>query len=89
MYLLAVSGNRSNSKLGLAISHDGGDSFAPPTLISRKSSRVSSHGENSPIFSFGNGIEAYALWEERTGEGLETELLFAKSPAFGLSLIHI
>ena len=83
LYLLAVSGNHGNSQLGLAISHDGGDSFAPPTLISRKGSRISSHGENSPTFSFGNGIEAYALWEERTGEGLGTELLFSKSPAFG------
>ena len=83
LYLLAVSGTHRNSQLGLAISHDGGDSFAPPTLISQQGGQISSHGENSPTFSFGNGIEAYALWEERTSKSLGTELLFARSPDFG------
>ena len=85
VYLLTVTGPHSGSKLGVAISNDGGDSFAPPTVISRQDGKVSSHGENSPTFSFGNGIEVYALWEENTGQGLGTDLLLARSPAFGHS----
>jgi hypothetical protein len=85
VYLLTVSGPHSGSKLGVAISSDGGDSFAPPAVISRPEGKVSSHGENSPSFSFGNGIEVYALWEESTAQGLGTNLLVARSPAFGHS----
>ena len=83
VYLLTVTGPHSGSKVGVAISNDGGDSFAPPTVISRPERKVSSHGENSPSFSFGNGIEVYALWEESTGQGMGTNLLVARSPAFG------
>jgi len=83
LYLLAVTGGHKGASAALAVSHNRGDSFAPPRPISGKDAAVSSHGENSPNFSFGPGIEAYALWEERTGDGLQTRLLFARSPAFG------
>ncbi len=83
IYLLAVSGGHAGSSLGLATSSDGGDSFSPPTPISPKTDPVSSHGENSPTFSFSPGIEAYALWERSSGHGIGTDLMLSRSPAFG------
>ena len=85
VYMLAVQGGHGHSRLGLAISNDGGDSFAPPVPISAKEARVSSHGENSPSFAFGRSTEMYALWEESTGEGMGTNLMFARSLRFGHS----
>ena len=83
IYMLAVVGGHAGSSLGLATSGDGGDSFSPPTPVSPKDAKVSSHGENSPSFSFSPGIEAYALWERSTGRGIGTELMLSRSPAFG------
>jgi len=85
VYMLAIQGGHGHSRLGLAISHDGGDSFAPPVPISAKEARVSSHGENSPSFAFGRSTEMYALWEQSTGEGMGTNLMFARSLRFGHS----
>ncbi len=85
VYMLAVYGGHGRSRLGLAISHDGGDSFAPPVPVSVKHAKVSSHGENSPSFAFGRSTEMYALWEESTGEGRGTNLMFARSLRFGRS----
>ena len=85
VYMLAVHGGHGRSRLGLAISHDGGDSFAPPVPVSTKQAKVSSHGENSPSFAFGRSTEMYALWEESTGEGMGTNLMFARSLRFGRS----
>jgi hypothetical protein len=85
IYLLAVYGGHGDSRLGLAISNDGGDSFEPPIPISEPGKPVSSHGENSPSIAFG-GTEVYVLWEERIpGQDMGTELLFARSLAFGRS----
>lgn len=83
VYLLTVSGGHAESSLGMATSSDGGDSFSPPIAVSPKGAAVSSHGENSPTFSFSPGIEVYALWERSAGHGIGTELLLSRSPAFG------
>jgi hypothetical protein len=81
IYMLAVYGEQSATQLGLFVSHDGGDSFAPPVQISEKGARVISHGENSPSLAFGS-TEVYALWEQALPEG-GTELMFARSLMFG------
>lgn len=83
VYLLAVSGSHAGSSVGLATSGDGGDSFSPPAPLNPEGMKVSSHGENSPTFSFSPGIEAYALWERSSGRGIGTDLMFSRSPAFG------
>ncbi len=83
VYVLAVSGGHAGSSLGMATSSDGGDSFAPPVAITPEGMAVSSHGENSPTFSFSPGIEAYALWERATDRGIGTDLMLSRSPAFG------
>jgi len=83
VYIAAVVGGHSGARFALSSSSDGGGSFAPPMTISPKGARVSCHGENSPPFLWGRGIETYALWEESTGEGIGTRLVASVSPAFG------
>ena len=83
VYIAAVVGGHAGATFALATSSDGGDSFSPPAPISPDSSDVSSHGENSPTFAWGRGIETYALWEESTGKGIGTRLVASVSPAFG------
>lgn len=83
VYIAAVFGGHGGARFALSTSSDGGDSFSPPTPISPKGSKVSSHGENSPSFVWGRGIQTHALWEESTGEGIGTRLVAATSPALG------
>jgi BNR repeat-like domain len=82
LYMLTVYGtDRSQSRLGLAMSSDWGDSFEPIVPISEPGAVVSSHGENSPSLAI-NGIEFYALWEQGTPTG-ENDMMFARSLRFG------
>jgi len=83
LYMMAVTGGHGGARLALSTSSDGGDAFSPLTYISPEGAAVSSHGENSPTFGFSPGIEMYALWEQSTGKGIATDLMFARSPAFG------
>lgn len=77
IYLLAVIGDHSQSQLGFSVSHDGGDSFAPANLLSRREASVSSHGENSPSFTFSGWPFIYSLWEQNTTNG-GSDILFAR-----------
>jgi hypothetical protein len=82
--MLAVYGaHGSTPQLGLAISHDGGDTFSPPVPVSAQGAEVNSHGENSPSLAL-TPTEIYALWEQ-TNERGRTELMFARSVSFGHS----
>jgi hypothetical protein len=82
LYALTVYGaEKGQSRLGLAVSGDWGDSFEPIVPISEPGAMVSSHGENSPSLAI-NGIEFYALWEQNNSGG-GTDLMFARSLRFG------
>ena len=78
VYTLGIYQEGDYTRLGVFISHDGGDAFAPPVPIGRGPVNVSSHGENSPSLDFGTLREAYVLFEQIT-EGESTELMFARS----------
>ncbi|MFN8007699.1 MAG: sialidase family protein [Terriglobia bacterium] len=69
VYLQAVTGDHHQSQVGVSVSHDGGDSFAPLILLSGKEASVSSHGENSPSFVHSGWPYLYSLWERSTGQG--------------------
>jgi hypothetical protein len=79
--LLSVYGEE-NPQLGLFVSHNGGDSFAPPIAVSEAGAHVHSHGENSPSLIY-RPTEIYALWEQMGEAG--SELFFARSVNFGQS----
>lgn len=54
--------------VGVSISNDDGDSFAPPVRLNKPDTAVVSHGENSPevVLSWPNG---YVVWEEAAEQG--------------------
>ena len=81
VYLLAPYRGASDMELGLFISRDGGDHFAPPVPVSQEGSEVSSHGENSPTLGFGR-TEVYVLWEQKKSRG-GTDLVVSRSLRFG------
>jgi hypothetical protein len=83
LYLLAVGGNRGESRLRLGVSHDGGDTFMAPVAVSEADARVSSHGQNSPSLAV-RPTEIYALWEQHEKDGPD-QLMFARSLSFGHS----
>lgn len=90
VYLLSVYGEEKKARVGLAISHDGGDSFGPVSPISEPNRSVSSHGENSPSL-IGTPGAIGALWEQTSGES-GSELMFARSVNFGRSFetpVHV
>lgn len=58
VYMSGVYEEGDQTRLGLFISHNGGDAFAPPVPISAPGVSVSSHGENSPSLVFGTRREA-------------------------------
>lgn len=82
VYMLAVIEQDGHSRLGLFVSHDGGDEFSPPIPVSERDADVVTHGENSPSLAFG-ATEIYALWEQRAATGID--LMFARSVNFGNS----
>ena len=73
---------QEHPQLGLFLSHNGGDSFAPPVPVSEPGAHVHSHGENSPSLVY-RPTETYALWEQMGEAG--SDLLFARSVDFGHS----
>jgi hypothetical protein len=83
LHMLAVYGEHGQAQLGLAISHDGGDTFQPPVPVSEQGALVSSHGENSPSLAL-TPTEIYALWEQANEQG-RPDLMFARSLTFGHS----
>ena len=72
--LLAVYGGHGDSRLAVFSSHDGGDSFSMPELMTP--SGVTSHGENSPTFAFAWPY-VVAVWEQKTPEG-GSDIMFAR-----------
>ncbi|HYO62058.1 MAG TPA: sialidase family protein [Pyrinomonadaceae bacterium] len=90
LHVLAVHGRGGGghdghgARLGLSISHNGGDTFSPPVPVSPEGARVNSHGENSPVLAL-TPTEIYALWEQAAGAGKTSELVLARSVNFGHS----
>lgn len=84
LYLFAVYNENSKSRLGLVMSHDGGDTLAPSIVpISEAGVSIGSHGEQSPSVAMARG-DIYALWQQTAEEGSET-IMFARSLSWGES----
>jgi hypothetical protein len=81
--MLAVYKDAGKSRLGLFLSHDGGDTFGHRVPVSIEGEEVISHGENSPTLVY-TPTATYALWEQANPEGY-TDLMFARSVNFGRS----
>ena len=84
LYLFAVYDQDSKSQLGLAMSHDGGDTLMSRILpISETKVSIASHGEESPSLAMSQGA-IYALWQESAGDGSGT-IMLARSLSWGES----
>jgi hypothetical protein len=81
--MLAVYRDGRKSRLGLFLSHDGGDTFGHRLPVSIEGEEVISHGENSPTLVY-TPTATYALWEQANPQGY-TDLMFARSIDFGKS----
>ena len=79
LYLLALYGNEEKRRLGMAVSHNGGDTFDPPIPISDGNATVRAQGESSPNL-FATSTSIYALWEQSNASG-PSDLMFARSPS--------
>jgi hypothetical protein len=78
LYLLAVYGSPEHTQLGLTVSNDGGDTFAPPVPLSEKGVQILSDGEDSPSLAISGHGGIYVLWEQERSDG-GTDLMFARS----------
>jgi len=76
--LLAIHGRSEHVQLGLSVSNDGGDTFAPPVLVGEKGALIRSDGEDSPSLAVGRHGGIYVLWEQERPDG-GTDLMFARS----------
>ena len=65
------------------MSHDGGDTFGAPVTVSSPKSGVSAGGENGPSL-YAKGMNVYALWQQRTGNG-PAVIALARSTNMGAS----
>ena len=65
LYLLAVENHAGNSTLYLRMSHDQGDSWMQPQLLSSPDASVNASAESAPRLA-AHGMYAYALWQERS-----------------------
>jgi hypothetical protein len=83
LYMLAVYGDEGSERLGLSMSHDGGDTFSPMAPASKEGARVSSHGENGPSLAVMH-TGTYALWQQTTKDG-RSEIMCARAPGMGHS----
>lgn len=81
LFVLGVYGDEDKSQLGLAISHDGGDTFLPPEPVSDPNVLVRTGGENSPSLAV-TSTAIYAQWE-RTNPGGGSDVMFARSSSPG------
>jgi len=77
--LLALYGTSDKSRLGMLVSHNGGDSFSSPIPISNADAEVRAQGESSPSLVV-TSTAVYALWEQTNAAG-PADLMFARSPS--------
>lgn len=78
--MLVVYDDGGKSRLGYAMSHDGGDSFMPLIPVSEPGAAVQSHGENSPTLTT-LPTAIYAFWEQAGSKG--SDLMLARSLSYG------
>jgi hypothetical protein len=78
--MLVVYEDAGKSRLGYAMSHDGGDSFMPLIPVSEPGAGVQSHGENSPTLTT-LPTAIYAFWEQEGSQ--ESDLMLARSLSYG------
>jgi len=84
LYLFAVYRQNSKSRLGLVMSHDGGDTLASSILpISDANVSIGSHEEQSPSLAM-TRAEIYTLWQEPAEDGSGT-IMSARSLSWGES----
>jgi hypothetical protein len=82
IYIFAVYNEDSKSRLGLVMSHDGGDTLAPSIVpISEAGVSIGSHGEQSPSIAMARG-DIYALWQQAAKDGSET-IMSGRSLSWG------
>jgi len=82
LYLFTVYSQNSKSRLGLVMSHDGGDTLLPSIVpISGADVSIGSHGEQSPSVAMTRG-GIYALWQQASEDGSE-KIMCARSPSWG------
>jgi len=84
LHLFAVYDQGSKSRLGLAMSENGGDTLSSPIIpISEAGVSIGSHGEQSPSVAMTrSGI--YALWQEQGADG-SLKIMSARSLTWGES----
>ena len=76
LFVLGVFGEETNRRLGLAISHDMGDTFESPVIVSEPNASIRAAGEGSPSLGV-TSTAIYALWEQSLPTG-GSDLLFAR-----------
>lgn len=77
LYLLALYGDDEKKRLGMAVSHNGGDTFDSPIPIGDEGADIRAQGESSPAL-FATSTSIYALWEQSNASG-PSDLMFARS----------
>ena len=84
LYLFAVYNENSKSRLGLVMSHNGGDTLGSSIMpISDAGVSIGSHGEQSPSVAMARG-NIYALWQQTEKDGSEA-IMSARSLSWGES----
>jgi hypothetical protein len=81
LYLLAAYQENGQHRLGLSMSHDGGDTFSALAPVSQSGADVAAHGENGPSLAL-TSTAVYALWQQRSGDGPQ-QIVFARSLGMG------
>jgi len=81
--LAALAAAGDGYDIGLATSHDGGDTFTAPRTLNRVAGEVMAHGESAPVLLVGPREEWYALWAAASAEGRGLRL--ARSDDWGRS----
>lgn len=73
LYLLSIE----NTALTLRMSHDGGEHWMSPTILSSPEDTVTTSAENAPQLAT-HGMYAFALWQQKSHSD-ETQLVEARS----------
>ncbi|HEY1802234.1 MAG TPA: sialidase family protein [Terriglobales bacterium] len=81
LYLLAVENHNGNSGLYLRMSHDQGDNWMQPQLLSSPDASVNASAENAPQLA-AHAMYAYALWQERSDKS-GAQLRLARATGMG------
>lgn len=81
LYMLALYGDADSRRLGMSVSHDGGDSFMPVTPVSEPGANIAGHGEAAPAFVH-TPTSTYVVWQEASDNG-DTRIMVAHGDGMG------